>query len=422
MSERPILAAVGGRGESPLAFAALLAGASGVGVRVVSAVEPPVPLDPYMGAMSPSLDAAPWMREARAAVERELARAGVADAGWPVDVVVGEPSRRLAAHARETDARLVLLGRPRHGRTRTRYASGLALRLLRLAPVPVLSVAPSLAALPRRVVVGVDFSPYSAHAARVALAVAAPDAAVHLVHVRPREGAPLRFTDSTEPPYDEAAVAEAWSRFHAAVGDVGGRRVETATIVGDPTRALADHVRDAEADLVATGTHGRGFLDRLVLGSVAESLLQHAPCSVLCVPGSAAARAEHRRLAIAGLRTRSVPAPEWDEALATITQAAAGRTCSVEVHHPEHGAQQLVEGLPFAGASHDRHEGPDGQEGRLVLTFGIARGHGAGPRDLVLTHAVPGLTALDVVTDAEDVVHVIRAETAQGQTLVTFTD
>jgi nucleotide-binding universal stress UspA family protein len=45
--------------------------------------------------------------------------------------------------------------------------------------------------------------------------------------------------------------------------------------------ALCDHAREIAADLILVGTHGRGGATRLLLGSVAEQVIRHAPCSVL---------------------------------------------------------------------------------------------------------------------------------------------
>jgi nucleotide-binding universal stress UspA family protein len=39
------------------------------------------------------------------------------------------------------------------------------------------------------------------------------------------------------------------------------------------------------ADLIVVGTHGRGRVGRLVLGSVSDHVVRHAPCPVLIVRG-----------------------------------------------------------------------------------------------------------------------------------------
>ena len=39
-------------------------------------------------------------------------------------------------------------------------------------------------------------------------------------------------------------------------------------------------------DVIVVGSHGRGFVKRVVLGSVSHHVLQHAPCPVLVVRAS----------------------------------------------------------------------------------------------------------------------------------------
>ena len=51
-----------------------------------------------------------------------------------------------------------------------------------------------------------------------------------------------------------------------------------------PSDALADWLRDNRIDLLVLGTHGAGFLERALVGSVALSMARLAPCSVLLVP------------------------------------------------------------------------------------------------------------------------------------------
>jgi nucleotide-binding universal stress UspA family protein len=52
---------------------------------------------------------------------------------------------------------------------------------------------------------------------------------------------------------------------------------------GDPAEEIVRYGRDAGADLIVMGTHGRTGLERLLLGSVAEKVLRDASCSVLVV-------------------------------------------------------------------------------------------------------------------------------------------
>ncbi len=59
-----------------------------------------------------------------------------------------------------------------------------------------------------------------------------------------------------------------------------GFSVSVATPDADPRHGIVDEARCWKADLIVMGSHGRSGLDRLLLGSVAEGVLRHAPCSV----------------------------------------------------------------------------------------------------------------------------------------------
>ena len=50
-----------------------------------------------------------------------------------------------------------------------------------------------------------------------------------------------------------------------------------------PVVAIVDYARDNGIDLIVIGTHGRGPLKHLVMGSVAERVVRTAPCPVLTV-------------------------------------------------------------------------------------------------------------------------------------------
>jgi len=74
--------------------------------------------------------------------------------------------------------------------------------------------------------------------------------------------------------------------------------------LGHPVDKILDVAKEGEVDLIVLGSRGLGGLKRLVLGSVSEGTLHHAPCSVLIVRGQnapqGAAGFEHILLAADG--------------------------------------------------------------------------------------------------------------------------
>ena len=65
-------------------------------------------------------------------------------------------------------------------------------------------------------------------------------------------------------------------------------RVETLLRAGVPAEEVVAVAQEWRADLILVGTHRRGGLARLVLGSVAEGVLRRSPRPVLVVPKGAA--------------------------------------------------------------------------------------------------------------------------------------
>ncbi|WP_158558918.1 universal stress protein [Rhodoferax lacus] len=65
-----------------------------------------------------------------------------------------------------------------------------------------------------------------------------------------------------------------------------GLTVEGLVVDASKTwRAILDTVQGTASDLIVMGSHGRSGLDKLVMGSVAQSVLQHSPVAVLVVRG-----------------------------------------------------------------------------------------------------------------------------------------
>jgi len=149
-----------------------------------------------------------------------------------------------------------------------------------------------------RILVPTDFSPPSEAALATAEALAAQfGASIHLIHV-------------LEDPYTTAAIAsdvygyvppglreswrkEALTQLEALLDppEKARFRVTTSVTFGSPARAIVDYARDNGINLIVMGTHGRGGVAHLLLGSVTERVVRSAECPVLTVRGTAAALA-----------------------------------------------------------------------------------------------------------------------------------
>jgi nucleotide-binding universal stress UspA family protein len=59
-----------------------------------------------------------------------------------------------------------------------------------------------------------------------------------------------------------------------------GLATDSAVLDGDPRSAIVDEAEKWKADLIVVGSHGHTGLTRWLLGSVAQAVVAHAPCSV----------------------------------------------------------------------------------------------------------------------------------------------
>lgn len=73
----------------------------------------------------------------------------------------------------------------------------------------------------------------------------------------------------------DAAVAE-------AIGDVADIEIEKTIAEGSPAKVLVDAAQGA--DLLVVGSRGHGGFAGLLLGSVSQQIVHHAPCPVVIVP------------------------------------------------------------------------------------------------------------------------------------------
>lgn len=141
----------------------------------------------------------------------------------------------------------------------------------------------------KHVLVPTDFSVTSDVALRYGKALAdAFGATLHVVHV-------------IEEPYGQPWAVEAYGFSLAALQDEWVKEAQhrmttvlteeeksqlkavTATVLGHPVMEILRYAEENAIDLVVMGTHGRGPLSHVVMGSVAERVVRKACCPVLTV-------------------------------------------------------------------------------------------------------------------------------------------
>ena len=91
------------------------------------------------------------------------------------------------------------------------------------------------------------------------------------------------------PDDDDAARSAATERQRGArrqLEQAGIAGVECVVQHGEPGPAIVSAAAQHACDVIVMATHGRTGLPRLLLGSVAEYVLRHAPCPILLVPAT----------------------------------------------------------------------------------------------------------------------------------------
>jgi universal stress protein A len=140
----------------------------------------------------------------------------------------------------------------------------------------------------KRIVVGTDFSEGSDAALAKAWSLAlAHQAAVELVHVVDPGVLFAPASLGAMPLADGEALFEEIDRalaLRAEEAKRAGIECQSSSLRGFPPGELIRHAKKTGADLIVVGTHGRTGIAHAVLGSVAERVVQRAPCLVLVVP------------------------------------------------------------------------------------------------------------------------------------------
>jgi len=264
---RNIVVATDGRAPSDVALVAArdLVGSSTFGV--ISVLAEAASKDRVAG-WTPLPDTPDAHRAMVAAQVRRVL--GDAPDFW-VEVRRGYPPAALTSFAELHRVSLLIIGIGRPKVIDRLLGDESTLRIARMTQTPLYAVARHCATPPHRVVIATDSSAASMRAARLAIAIAAPNAEVMLAHVHTPAG---RFTPEDRLRRHAQLLQERFSG-----------RVTPVDLTGDAASELLGLASSIKADAIALGAHGHGDPQRCTLGPVATRVVRCAPCSVILSPG-----------------------------------------------------------------------------------------------------------------------------------------
>jgi hypothetical protein len=394
-------------------------------VRVLAALTSP-------GDAEPEAAERQRMQGVRTSLRRRVRESVGEGVAWPVEAVVGAPSRGIAGVAAARRAALVLVGAGWSDRGARAHGAERALEVAGCGATPVLAVGRDADGTFRRAVVAVDFGIESLRAAELACRLLAARGTLSLVHVK----RPLHLGGAEGEAWDarcSAQIAVLFRGLLAALrgggrpplardGDVlagagpacAGRRdvaIGTVTLIGEPVSEIAAYAAAVGADLIATGRHApsrraqeaperrvSAALTRRAMATLTEA------CVLVCPVDPAP-----RPAAVDVARPAPLAHAEWRLALDGFGRRNAGRRAELAIEDPALGARPVLHGYTLAGAAYD----PDA--GHAELTFGD-------PADRThhLTRAMADVRAVHVASDPDGRDRALRVEHADGRTVLTF--
>lgn len=139
--------------------------------------------------------------------------------------------------------------------------------------------------LPKNILVPTDFSEGAEEALTYACELASRlDATIHLVNVVgiPALGVPEMGVALTATVIDQL-IADNQKALEIAGDKCAARIGETILKTGDARDSINAAAKEVKADLIVMGTHGRRGVSRVLLGSVAESVVRTSSCPVLTI-------------------------------------------------------------------------------------------------------------------------------------------
>ncbi|MDZ4403585.1 universal stress protein [Prosthecobacter sp.] len=230
----------------------------------------------------------------RKALENWLAQSSV-PSGHEITLVIGVPLHEILEHTKSLGADLLVAGIAGAGENSV-GAGSVSSKLARKSAAHVLLVRADQSQPFQKIVACVDFSEHAQRVLALTRELALQDhASVDFLHVWADPGSMLpvmgpfgesglSMTNATLAPRDELTTA-LQTHLHEFIHSSAEGLTHLEVLHEDRKtgRGIADHAREAGADLIIIGALGRTNLRYLLLGSTVERVLMQSACSMLVV-------------------------------------------------------------------------------------------------------------------------------------------
>ncbi len=194
----------------------------------------------------------------------------------------GEPYEKIIDLAQAVHCDLIVMGRTGLRRLERVLVGSVTARVIGYSPVDVLVIPSDTTVGFKNVLVATDGSKYSSSAEKKAIDFAASyGGALTVISV---VDVPSELYAESPKTVDKL-IKKAKGYVEAVRKDAkaSGIKVETLVREGEAYKVITDTAKELFVGIIVMGSHGRTGLKRLLMGSVTEKVIGHAPCPVLVV-------------------------------------------------------------------------------------------------------------------------------------------
>ncbi|HET7273644.1 MAG TPA: universal stress protein [Longimicrobiaceae bacterium] len=266
--------------DASLRAAAALAEVAGAELHVLHAFD--FDYSPYAERSPVRVTFQGRIADAERAVDEQIKRAAPSANVASREVVIYAAHNAILDRAKDVSADLIVLGAHRGRGMGDALLGGTADRVIRSSRAPCLIIRNELNLPLRRIVVPLDLSNPAREALSLALALpSADDAEVMVIHVLPT------FVATDDFPFDESRLGPDLHEDVAEAVHVSGSSTSVSEEIvraDQPADGILEFADDENADLIVLATHGRGALQRALIGSVASGVVRRSTRPILLVP------------------------------------------------------------------------------------------------------------------------------------------